>query len=250
MRTIVLAAVLATSAASAHAQFNQQAVDETLAVCENMGMYGIMAIKQRDIGMPKETATAMVAASMRRNLNTPADVTDATIKVVTAIYDRVYADASIDNRNVEASIVAACSRYKDRPVDPKMVAQYLDDHPVSAWDPRRRVARCVKVAQSAANVATARDRGMGKEKMSSITASALASDPATAGRMPLIIDEVFANADLSVASLYAYNLARCGAQKDGRAFQPIAQSKAGLLACQQKTEQAERDTCTKSLLGL
>lgn len=246
----ILPLILLTMALSVNAQTNEVGEKETLELCANLDMYGAFAMRNRDMGMPRDTAFSLISSSMRKNLKLPLDVTEAIVKVVEQIYTQVYADKSINKNNIETIIIATCSRYKGRNVDRQKIAQYLADNPQSAWDPIQRVPLCTKTAQSAANIATARDRGMGKDKISDISEAALANDPATQKRLPFIIEDVFANRDISVANFFAYNLARCNSEREGKPYKGVADLKSEILKCQAKSTRQEQEVCGKALFGL
>jgi len=223
---------------------------ETLQVCSNLDMYGDFAVDQRDSAMPKEVAFDMVKGSMNRNLKLPADALAAFIAVVDKIYDIVYADKTIARGATQAAIVDACSQFKGQNADKRYIANYLEKHPRSAWEPLKRVPLCENIAQSASNIVVARDRKMSIEKVNALVKSGLQNDQLTLRAMPKIITEVFENPDVGTVNIYAYNLKKCEAAEKNEKYAELAEFKPRLRACEKMEKKEEQQQCSLTIFGL
>lgn len=233
------------------AEKNQASIDEeTILICKSLDMYADFAVNGRDSAMPKAPAFKMVSDSMSRNLKMPADMLSAYIAVVGKLYDLIYADPAIMRTGTQAAIVEACSQYKGQNSDKRYIADYLDQHPLSAWDPLVRVPLCEKIAQSASMVATARDKGISKEKAGAMAKDGLGNDQLTLRSMPQIITEVYENPDVGIFYIYGYNVARCQAKEKNEKYLELTELKPRIRNCQKLAKKEDEDRCVQTMFGL
>lgn len=225
-------------------------VRETKAVCSNLDMYVDIALKSRGDGIPKNMGLRVVAASINEHFKSSRTDTDAFIAVVKDIHKQVYEDPTIDRARGKDVIVSACSKYKGFDVDENAIAAHLDRHPRSAWDPIKRVPLCVKMGQTASNIALARDKGTPKEAVAEMVKTALADDRLTLERAPQMIEEVFGNPEIEVPPFFAYNLSRCEAVEAGGSYRELGEFKSDILACQRKGTLEAKAQCQQAVFGL
>ena len=236
IRTIIFFSILLLWSLISKAEINtvqDKNFNETLMVCTTLDMYGAMALRSRESGMPLEVSTGLLVDSMNKNLtNLPQDSRYAYIDVVKDLYRRVYGDKSIQSKNVEQSIIAACSKYKEYQIDTVKLQKELSNYVQSAFDQFRRVPICQKAGETAANIAVARDKGIKKEEIIKVASSALENDQRTRDIVPEIAEEVYAFSDIQVASFYLYNMKRCLARQKGGSISSMKDIKARVIVCQ------------------
>lgn len=224
--------------------------EETLKVCSNLDMYADFAVDGRDSAMPKEVAFNMVKASMNRHLKIPANLLSEYITVVGKIYELIYADQTIKRGATQAAIVDACSHYKGQNADTRYIANYLERNPRSAWDPLKRVPLCENVAQSASNIAVARNKGMSLENVTVLVKDGLQNDPLTLRVMPKITTEVFENPDVNTSYIYVHNLKKCMALERNEKYAELAELKPRLRSCEKLKVEEEKRQCERKIFGI
>jgi hypothetical protein len=244
----VLVVVNAQAAGSQPAPAN--AVDhfnETVTVCTNLDMYPVLAMRNRDEGMPLDIARDLIVASMQKNFEgkLPPGMLQPYIDVVKDIYGRIYADSKLGPESFSDIVFDACSGYRGYSIDKTALKTELSGYAQSAFDPLARVPICVKAGQSAANIAQARDNGMTKERVADVVANALKNDPATFAIAPTIIDEVYSLKDLEVTSFYFYNMRRCEAKKAGATLPSLASLEPHIEQCE-LTSKEGKTACLES----
>lgn len=224
--------------------------NEALWICANLDMYADFAVDGRDAAMPKETGFELVRASMKRNLKLPAEMLSDYIAAVGKIYDLIYADQTIKRGATQAAIVDACSHYKGQNADTRYIANYLERNPRSAWDPLKRVPFCENVAQSASNIAVARNKGMSLENVTALVKNGLQNDPLTLRVMPKIMTEVFENPDVNTSYIYVHNLKKCIALERNEKYVELAELKPRIRSCEKLEKEEDKLQCERKIFGL
>lgn len=209
-RLLLLALLLSPLAAPAQSSVADVRFDEAMVVCDNMAMYVVLAQKQLKMNMPQAVAIDMVADSMQRGLQGEGELKTGTIALARAIYADVYALPGKTDP-VEAVLGRNCGSYRGYNLPRQQVEQHLAKSVKSAWDPLLRVPLCTKLAQSAANIATARDRGMTREKIMEAAGAGLRDDAFSLAQLPRMVGDAYDHRDAEVTFLYVYNLGRCKA---------------------------------------
>ncbi len=219
-----------------------------MAVCDNMSMYVDSAKREHGKGMPLSTAKDLVTALMNKNLNVREDVKAGAIGLAQQIYEFVYAHPDPASLSTEDVLKATCGSYRGYNLPTASVNRHIDSTVQSAWDPMQRVPLCTKFAQSAANVATARDKGMSREEISRIASDVLKNDFFTLRRLPLLTEWVYATPLVPVAEIYAFSYFTCRAENEDRPSPTFEGVHNGLVKCS-TLKREEREACTLRLLG-
>jgi hypothetical protein len=242
---------LALAQAAAPASAFDPRYNEAMAVCDNMGMYVDMAQRQLKMGMPQATATDLVTKSMETNYKMDGELKKGAISLVRVIYADVYATPS-RTESVDVVLGKTCGSYRGYNVPRQQVEQHLAGTVQSAWDPLARVPRCTKLAQSAANIGTARDRGMAREKMSEVATGALRDDTFTLPQVPRMVSDAYDHADAEVTFLYVYNLGYCKATAEGQHYPALTALMPEYAKCKAGTGPAEDkgSACLKRVFGV
>lgn len=195
---------------------------EAMAVCDNMGMYVQSAQRQATAGMPLQMATEMVSGLMSKNLKIEDQAKAAAISLVMTIYSYVYAEPQRRTESVDTVLGKTCGSYRDYNLPQEQVDMHLANTTPSAWNPMVRVPLCTKLAQSAANIATARDKGIPREKMGEVAAASLSNDKFTLAHLPDLIEAIYDNPAHEVAFIYGESLGRCQSRESQRDYPPAA----------------------------
>ncbi|MCH8619374.1 hypothetical protein [Undibacterium sp. TS12] len=233
------------------AEKNQIPIDEeTIFICSNLDMYADFALNGRDSAMPRDAAFKIVSDSMKRNLKTSTDTLSAYVAVVGKLYDLIYADPAIKRTGAQAAIVEACSQYKGRKADKRAINDYLDQHPLSAWDPLERVPLCEKIAQSASNLAAARDKGISKESADAMARGGLQNDQLTLRSVPQLLTEVYENPDVGTFYIYGYNVARCRAKEKNEKYLELREMNSRIRNCQKLEKKDDELQCVRTMFDL
>lgn len=225
---------------------------EAMAVCDNMGVYVQSAQRQAAAGMPKEMATEMISDLMNKNLKIEDQAKAAAINLVMTIYSYVYAEPQQRIESIETVLSKTCASYRDYNLPQEQVDIHLANTTPSAWNPMVRVPLCTNLAQSAANIATARDRGIPRNKIGEVAAVSLSNDKFTLSHLPDIIGAAYDNPGREVAFIYGESLGRCKSRESQRDYPPAAllweqysrctsasQDKDAIRQCRQRVLQIE-----------
>lgn len=196
---------------------------EAMAVCDNMGMYVQSAQRQAAMGMPLEAATQLVSSLMHKNLKVGADIKAGAIALSMTIYSYVYGAPERRTESVDTVLGKTCGTYRGYDLNQKQIDKHLATTAQSAWNPMVRVSLCTKLAQSAANIATARDKGIPREKISEIATSGLKGDNFTLARLQDMIRGAYDNPHYDVAFIYGESMGRCSAHENLQEYAPVAE---------------------------
>jgi hypothetical protein len=213
MRKIICLILFISIAGFGQTAPSNQHFAEAMAVCDNMGMYVQSAQRQSAMGMPLAAAKELAAGLMNKNLKIDNDVKAGAIALAMEIYSHVYSTPSGKAEQVDIVLSKTCGKYRGYDLSQEQVDKYLSTTAQSAWNPLVRVPLCTKVAQSAANIGTARDKGLSREKLGEVARTALREDKFTLAELPRLIDEAYDNRAAEVEFLYVYNLGRCNAKQ-------------------------------------
>jgi hypothetical protein len=235
MKKIFSILLFAPVFASGQTSSSSQHFNEAMGVCENMGMYVQSAQRQFAMGMPQEAATELATGLMNKNLNLDNEVKSGAIALAKEIYSHVYLSPEGKTEPADVVLAKTCGSYRGYNLPREQVEKHLANTVQSAWNPLVRVPLCTKVAQSAANIATARDKGITRKKISGIAATSLRDDKFTSAHLAGMINEAYDNPNAEVAFLYIFNLGRCTARQNEREYpsltvlsQEYAKCKAGV----------------------
>lgn len=222
-------------------------ISEAMAVCDNMTMYVQAAQRQLGQGMPKTDAKNLTSGLMNANMKSDPELKAAAIGLVMDIYEYVFSNEQGKSASVETVLANTCGNYKNLGIPKSAVEKHLSTTAQSAWNPMERVPLCVKQAQSAANIGSARDKGMAKEQIADVSFTALSNDKVTKFMLPELIDQVYENPEIEVQNIYAFNLAQCRARMNSQTFPPLKDMKAGILKCQSESTNEARKQCGRTL---
>lgn len=204
---------------------------EAMAVCDNMSMYVQSAQRQAAMGMPEASAKELTRGLMSKNLQLTDEVKAGAIALAMDIYSHVYATAKAPPEPIDVVLSKTCGKYRGFALPQEQVDRYLASTAQSAWNPLVRVPLCTKLAQTAANIGTARDRGMAREQMADIAKTALREDKFTSAELPRLIDDAYSNSTAEVAFFYLYNLGRCSAVRQQKEYPSLAVLEAEYVKC-------------------
>jgi len=221
---------------------------EAMAVCDNMTQYVDAAKRQRTIGMPLNEAKDLARTLMEKNLKLPGELKTAAIDLVSTIYDRVYGAELVSTITVDKVLIEACGSYRGYRIPEARVREHVLSTAQSAWNPLERVPLCTKVAQSTANLASGRDRGLSRDRMLEVAQSSLARDPFTQERLPAMLEWVYSTPNVPVSQLYAYALLYCRAEVSGKPFPGLSSMREALSACASRSMKSEEEKCTLTVL--
>ncbi len=221
---------------------------EAMAVCDNMTLYVDAAKRQRRMGMPLNEAKQQTARLMERNLNVAPEVKQGAVELAKSIFDFVYSSEAGVDPTVSDALAATCGSYRGYSLPRAQVQAHIDSTTSSAWDPLARVPVCVKVAQSVANIAVGRDKGLSRERMVDVAQKGLSDDPFTASRLSKLVAWAYDAPVLDASTLYAYALNQCVRERAGSQFPALDALKPRLLECAGNGSQSERDKCTLEVL--
>ena len=248
---VLLASLFAGVILNAHAEEaapGPSPLEETVLVCNSLEVYAQLAAQFRDQGMPLETAQQIARDSMQTNLATlPPEMYEPYVAVVMKLYTRVYADPSATIGTFDAAIFDACAGYRDYDLDRAALKAELARYVPSAFDRFQRVTLCVKAGETAANLVVARDQGMSRTQITQMASQALMDDPATAARLPLMVDEVYTHTALGAPTFYVYNIQRCEAEQAGVKPVALAGVAEAAAACEKEPADEVRGQCLLQL---
>lgn len=218
----VTSRVAAQTAGNGSSAFQSPKFLEAMAVCDNMGMYVQSAQRQATMGMPLQTATELVVSLMNKNLRVDGEVKAGAIALASNIYAYVYASQERRTESTDSVLSKTCGTYRGYNLSQDQIDKHLAETAPSAWNPMVRVPLCEKLAQSAANIATARDRGISREKISEVASASLSADKFTSARLPELIRSAYDYPDHEVAFVYGESLERCTAHENQREYPSLA----------------------------
>lgn len=223
---------------------------EAMSVCDNMTLYVDSAKRQRIMGLPLESAEENLRSLMRRNLKLPEDLKQASIDLAAKIYEYVYAQELVGALSTERVLSATCGAYRGYEIPVDRVTAHVQSTTQSAWNPLERVPLCVKVAQSVSNIATGRDRGIPRERMTEIASTSLKDDLFTSERLPSLLAAAYERPLLEAGQLYAYAVRQCSQERAGKKYPRLEVVRNELAACSESEQRAERESCTLKILGV
>jgi hypothetical protein len=241
--SLLLLTLLVPSLSAAQA-VSEDAFAEAMAVCDNMTLYVDAAKRDRLAERPLISARAETARLMETNLRMDAAVKQGAITLAQRIYDFVYSQELLSALSTERVLAATCGTYRDYNLPAERVKEHVFATTQSAWDPLARVPLCTKIAQSAANIASGREKGIGRDKMTEVATSSLASDAFTLPRIPTLVAWAYDHPELPVSSIYAYAIQHCNQQRAGKQMPTLAELKDRLQSCGSKSSPQERAACT------
>jgi hypothetical protein len=220
---------------------------EVVMVCTGMDMYANFAAYYRDQGMPVDAATNMIVASVQKNMKLPNDMLPPFISVVKDLYQRIYVDPSLKRGMFDEAIFNSCSNFGGYQIDKKQLRTELSNYVQSAFDPLKRVSVCTKAGETAANIGAAREKGINKSQILDMARKGLQNDPTTLALLPTLVEEVYDNKDIEIASFYLYNLRRCESQKAGLKFPDLTELGEATKNCQKDPDKTVRSECLSKL---
>jgi len=222
-------------------------LEEVVMVCTGMEMYANFAVYYRDQGMPVDAATNMIVASVQKNMKLPEGMLSPFISVIKDVYRRIYADPTLKRGMLDDAIFNACSNFGGYQLDKLQLRRELSNYVQSAFDPLKRVTLCVKAGETAGNIGAARDKGFSKAQILDMARKGLENDPSTLALLPTIVDEVYDNKDIEIASFYLYNMRRCESRKLGLKFPNLTDLGEPTKNCQKTSDKNVRSECLSKI---